>query len=145
MKRRELLKGAAIVPTAMLIACKKDKKNDPKKNTPQATNKNVEKTASKESGTCVICKKCGHIKGSDKCCKPGSKMCKCGLYKGSPGCCRINKIAAKTDKDVCLCTYCGEVKGSDKCCKPGATICKCGLHKGSPGCCRIKKETKAKC
>jgi hypothetical protein len=97
----------------------------------------------KKPGTCVLCFKCGQIKGSDLCCKKGAKKCsKCGLHKGSPGCCRLD--GAK--KPVCLCTYCGEIKGSAKCCKAGVACCsKCGLHKGSPGCCRITKETKPAC
>ena len=96
--------------------------------------------AGKKPGTCVLCCKCGQVKGSDKCCKPGTQKCaKCGLDKGSPGCCRL----AGAKADVCLCTYCGEIKGSAKCCKPGAKKCtKCGLNMGSPGCCRIKKEKK---
>ena len=100
--------------------------------------------AGKKPGTCLLCCKCGQIKGSDLCCKKGATKCtKCGLHKGSPGCCRIKSIIDKTGKDVCLCTYCGEVKGSAKCCKGGVALCsKCGLHKGSPGCCRIKKEEK---
>ena len=41
-----------------------------------------------------ICLKCGQIKGTKKCCKPGQKLCgKCGLVKGSPGCCKIPKDA----------------------------------------------------
>jgi len=94
----------------------------------------------KKAGRCLLCCKCGQIKGSALCCKKGAKKCtKCGMHKGSPGCCRLK--GAK--KDVCLCTYCGQIKGSPKCCKAGIKACsKCGLHKGSPGCCRIKKEEK---
>ena len=43
----------------------------------------------------TLCGKCGQVKGSEKCCKPGAEKCPmCGLDKGSPGCCRINKLAA---------------------------------------------------
>ena len=39
-----------------------------------------------------LCSHCGHVKGSDLCCKPGQEKCpKCGLVKGSPGCCKIPK------------------------------------------------------
>ena len=89
----------------------------------------------------TLCGKCGQVKGSALCCKPGQTMCeKCGLVKDSPGCCRIKK-----GDDVTLCGKCGEVKGSEKCCKPGAEKCPmCGLDKGSPGCCRINKIAAAK-
>jgi len=37
----------------------------------------------------ALCAKCGQIKGSDLCCKPGAVKCdKCGKDKGSPGCCK---------------------------------------------------------
>lgn len=125
------MKLGAALPAALLIGCNKDETPETQ---PACTPKG------KKPGTCVICAKCGQVKGSDKCCKPGTEKCdKCGLDKGSPGCCRLN--GAK--EAVCLCTYCGEIKGSDKCCKPGATKCtKCGLNMGSPGCCRITKEEK---
>ena len=86
----------------------------------------------------VLCAKCGQVKGSDLCCKPGQKLCStCGLVKGSPGCCLLPKGA---DADVKLCTKCGFIKGSAACCKTeGKQNCpKCGLVKGSPGCCKIK-------
>lgn len=123
--RRDILKLAAAVPAAALLIGCGDKK---------------EEASAKPSGKCVLCFKCGQVKGSDKCCKPGAEKCsKCGLHKGSPGCCRL----AGAKADVCLCTFCGEIKGSDKCCKPGAMKCtKCGLNMKSPGCCRIKKEEK---
>jgi len=39
-----------------------------------------------------LCAKCGQIKGSAACCKPGATTCAtCGLAKGSPGCCKIKK------------------------------------------------------
>ena len=124
--RRDVLKVAAVVPAALLAGCGLMKKccGGP----------------DKKAGTCVLCCKCGQVKGSDKCCQAGAAKCaKCGLDKGSPGCCRL----AGAKADVCLCTYCGEIKGSDKCCKPGAMKCdKCGLNMKSPGCCRIKKEDK---
>ncbi len=125
--RRDILKLAAAVPAALLVGCGGEPAPTP---TP--------------SGKCLLCSKCGQVKGSDLCCKAGAEKCsKCGLHKGSPGCCRIKSIVEKTGKDVCLCTYCGEVKGSDKCCKPDSMKCdKCGLNKMSPGCCRIKKEKK---
>jgi hypothetical protein len=127
--RRDVLKMAAVTPAAVLAGC----------NLFSGKSGNGT-TGGKQPGTCVLCHKCGEIKGSDKCCKPGAEKCaKCGLDKGSPGCCRL----AGAKGDVCLCTYCGEIKGSDKCCKPGAEKCtKCGLDKGSPGCCRIKREDK---
>ena len=126
--RRDMLKSAAVVPAALLAGC-------------SLFNGSGDcKTPGKKLGTCVLCFKCGQIKGSALCCKPGAKKCtKCGLDKGSPGCCRL----AGAKADVCLCTYCGEIKGSAKCCKPGAKKCtKCGLNMKSPGCCRIKKEDK---
>ena len=82
-----------------------------------------------------LCGKCGLIKGSAKCCKPGAKCGKCGLIKGSPGCCKLPK---GNKGDVPLCGKCGQIKGAAKCCKPGAKCGKCGLLKGSPGCCKIK-------
>ena len=43
-----------------------------------------------------LCLKCGQVKGSEECCKPGQTLCKgCGLVKGSPGCCKIPKDAKK--------------------------------------------------
>ena len=43
-----------------------------------------------------LCLKCGQVKGTEECCKPGQKLCKsCGLVKGSPGCCKIPKDAKK--------------------------------------------------
>ena len=128
--RRDMLKAAAVVPAALLVGCN----GDPAPTTQPACCS----TAKKTPGKCVICYKCGQVKGSDKCCKGGADKCtKCGLDKGSPGCCRL----AGAKADVCLCTYCGEIKGSDKCCKPDAMKCtKCGLNMKSPGCCRIKME-----
>ena len=125
--RRDVLKVAAVAPAALLAGC--NLFSDRPAGCPPS---------GKKPGTCVLCYKCGQVKGSAKCCKAGAQKCtKCGLDKGSPGCCRL--AGAKTD--VCLCTYCGEIKGSDKCCKPDAKKCtKCGLNMGSPGCCRIKKE-----
>ena len=125
-----MLKAAAVVPAAAVLGCGEKKPDETK---PPAA-------VAKKPGTCVLCYKCGQVKGSELCCKAGAEKCPmCGLHKGSPGCCRI----AGAKADVCLCTYCGEIKGSDKCCKPGAEKCtKCGLDKGSPGCCRIKKEDK---
>ena len=130
MRRRDILKAALIAPAAMVIL--------PFGTMADTAEKRGKKK--KEPGVCVLCYKCGQVKGSDKCCKAGAKKCsKCGLHKGSPGCCRLG--GAK--KDVRLCTYCGQIKGSDKCCKPDTVKCKnCGLDKGSPGCCRIKKEEK---
>ena len=131
MRRRDILKAVLIAPAAMAIR--------PFGRMAEAAEKKCDKKK-KKPGTCVLCCKCGQVKGSELCCKAGAKKCtKCGLHKGSPGCCRL--CGAK--KDVCLCTYCGQIKGSDKCCKPKAVKCKkCGLDKGSPGCCRIKREKK---
>ena len=122
VSRRDFLKAAGIAPVALFIGCQTKPSG----------------TAAKKPGTCVLCWKCGQVKGSEKCCQPGAAKCsKCGLHKGSPGCCRLAGATAP----VCLCTYCGEIKGSDKCCKPGAAKCaSCGLNAKSPGCCRIKKE-----
>ena len=130
MRRRDILKAALIAPAAMMIR--------PFGTTADAAEECDKKK--KEPGVCVLCCKCGQIKGSELCCKAGAEKCsKCGMHKGSPGCCRLG--GAK--KDVRLCTYCGQIKGSDKCCKKGTVKCKkCGLDKGSPGCCRIKKEEK---
>jgi len=127
MRRRGFLKVAGVAPMALLAGCKGKTSSKPK-------------TPAKKPGTCVLCWKCGQVKGSAKCCKPGAAKCsKCGLHKGSPGCCGRSGAKAR----VCLCTYCGEIKGSAKCCKPGSVKCgMCGLDKGSPGCCRIKKEQK---
>jgi len=128
-----MLKSAAVVPAAFVAGCN------------LFNGSNGCGPGPKTPGKCVLCCKCGQVKGSDLCCKAGAEKCAmCGLHKGSPGCCRINKIVkANPGKDVCLCTYCGEVKGSAKCCKPGAKKCtKCGLNMGSPGCCRITKEDK---
>lgn len=99
--------------------------------------KTTQKTASVSSEV-ALCTKCGQIKGSAACCRPGQTLCsKCGLVKGSPGCCRITKGSSKP---VYLCAHCGQIKGSVECCKPGQPTCtKCGLVKGSPGCCKIKK------
>jgi len=43
--------------------------------------------------TAELCKGCGEVKGSEKCCKPAgrTKCAKCGLFKGSPGCCKMGK------------------------------------------------------
>ena len=89
-----------------------------------------------------LCKGCGQIKGSAKCCKPGEKCPGCKLIKGSPGCCKIPK---DVKVDPVLCAGCGHIKGSEKCCKPAPKCGKCNLIKGSPGCCNIpKKAVKAK-
>lgn len=95
----------------------------------------------KKSGTAKaadaidLCTKCGQIKGSDLCCKPGQTTCAdCGLVKGSPGCCNIPKGA----ESAAICAKCGQIKGTELCCKPDQLKCeKCGLAKGSPGCCKI--------
>jgi hypothetical protein len=43
--------------------------------------------AAKAAEKAVLCKKCGEVKGSEKCCKPDTEKCSvCGLNKGSPGC-----------------------------------------------------------
>jgi len=86
----------------------------------------------------VVCSKCGEIKGSILCCKPGATKClTCGLNKGSIGCCKNLKPAGDS-QDVVICAKCGEIKGSAICCKPGVEKCsKCNLNKGAPGCCKI--------
>jgi len=119
MRRRDILKAAIAAPFAILAGLRGSAAGA------DDTTKDV----------CVLCYKCGQVKGSEKCCKPGTRKCPwCELHKYSPGCCRID---GETE-DVHLCTRCGQVKGSKKCCKPGAGLCKvCGLHRGSPGCCRI--------
>ena len=96
--------------------------------------KKTDSTA-KADDSVPLCVKCGQIKGSELCCKPGQTLCdKCGLVKGSPGCCNIPKGAT----EVAVCTKCGQIAGSELCCKPGQTLCdKCGLVKGSPGCCKL--------
>jgi len=125
--RRDVLKLAAAVPVALVAGCAENELGGTK-------------PVAKKPGTCVLCYKCGQVKGSPLCCKAGAEKCpRCGLHKGSPGCCRLGGAKAA----VCLCTYCGEIKGSAKCCKAGAQRCsRCGLHKGSPGCCRIQREEK---
>ncbi len=92
----------------------------------------------KAAETVELCLKCGQIKGSDLCCKPGQVTCSsCSLVKGSPGCCKIPKGA----KSAALCAKCGQIKGSELCCKPGQVTCpSCGLVKDSPGCCKIPKS-----
>lgn len=111
---------------------------------PQGPSKDVKSGqtcgAGKTCGASVakVCIKCGQLKGSDLCCKPGQKLCSaCKLVKGSPGCCSLPKGA---NADVKLCTKCGFIKGSADCCKTaGKKKCpSCGLVKGSPGCCKIK-------
>ncbi len=85
--------------------------------------------------TVELCLKCGQIKGSDLCCKPGQTLCTdCGLVKGSPGCCSIPEGATS----AAICTKCGQIAGTDLCCKPDQPLCpKCGLVAGSPGCCKL--------
>ena len=119
MERRTFLMLAA---GALLTGCAKPKP--------------APKKAGAEKKDVTLCGKCGQVKGSDVCCKPGAEKCaKCGLAKDSPGCCRIKK-----GDDVTLCIKCGQVKGSELCCKADAEKCaKCGLAKDSPGCCRINK------
>jgi len=59
--RRDVLKLAVAIPAAILVGCG-DKEPPPK-----------------PSGKCVLCCKCGQIKGSDLCCKTGAEKCtKCG-------------------------------------------------------------------
>ena len=132
MRRRGFLKVAGVAPMALLAGCR-DK-------TSSSTTPSKPEAVAKKPGTCVLCWKCGQVKGSALCCKAGAAKCpRCGLHKGSPGCCRLGGAKAP----VCLCTYCGQIKGSAKCCKPGSAKClRCGLNKGSPGCCRIKKQQK---
>ena len=144
MRRRDFLKAAGAAPLALLVGCqdKTSTRPEPSTSKPAAKEpcepKPEKKTAAKKPGTCVLCYKCGQVKGSAKCCKPGAAKCpRCGLHAGSPGCCRLAGATAA----VCLCTYCGQIKGSAKCCQPGAAKCpRCGLNAGSPGCCRIRKE-----
>lgn len=121
----------------------------------------------------AVCTKCGQIKGSAECCKPGHATCpKCGLAKGSPGCCKVEKGITEP-VDLCLacgnikgsqecgancakpkasCTGCHRVKGSAGCCKSDAQLAQaglcpnCGLEKGSADCCKLQgKELCAKC
>lgn len=48
-------------------------------------------SAAKKDTSAKICKKCGEVAGSKKCCDPKVAKCKkCGLNKGSAGCCKIN-------------------------------------------------------
>jgi hypothetical protein len=91
----------------------------------------------------TFCGYCGHLKGSENCCKEGAEgaeLCpNCGLHKGSFLCC---SPVLSGRRDVVLCRKCGEVAFGEKCCKPGPALCaKCGLHRGSPGCCKIEKYT----
>lgn len=93
-------------------------------------------------GTVELCTKCGQIKDSDLCCKPGHEKCIIyGLDEGSPGCCSIPEGA----RTAAICTACGQIAGSDLCCKPDQPRCpKCGLVKDSPGCCKIPKTVEAR-
>lgn len=105
-----------------------------------ATKENIDKTTVKnesvventELAVISICGKCGEIKGSENCCKPGLEKCsKCDAHKGSPGCCKLKE----NKSDLILCK-CGHIKGSKLCCKSDNELCaKCGKAKGSPGCC----------
>jgi hypothetical protein len=103
----------------------------------QGCKKSENKVSKSKSDSIALCVKCGQIKGSELCCKPGQTKCSgCGLTKGSPGCCKIPKGATS----AVLCSHCGQIKGSESCCKPNQATCsKCGLVKGSPGCCKIPK------
>lgn len=142
VSRRDFLKAAGIAPVALLVGCQSKtaggKASSGTADAGACEPKPAAAAAAKKPGTCVLCWKCGEVKGSDKCCRAGAAKCsRCGLFKGSPGCCRLGGATAP----VCLCTYCGEIKGSDKCCELGADKCmRCGLNAGSPGCCRIKRE-----
>jgi hypothetical protein len=52
----------------------------------------AKRASASESEMPALCARCGQIKGSAACCKPGAEKCpKCGLDKGSPGCCRLPK------------------------------------------------------
>ena len=87
-----------------------------------------------ETAEPLLCTKCGQVKGSKACCKPGVAKCaKCDLAKGSPGCCKIPAGV----KQATLCVKCGQVKGTAACCSREAAKCaKCGWSAGSPGCCK---------
>ena len=100
--------------------------------------KSTDEVSSNKSGSIALCIKCGQIKGSALCCKPGQTKCGgCGLTKGAPGCCKIPKDATT----VALCGHCGQIKRSELCCKPNQSKCsKCGFVKGAPGCCKIPKS-----
>ena len=68
----------ALVPTALCL-------NGCKKSEPEGNKTNITIPTDAE-----LCKHCGHIKGSDLCCKPDQPKCsECGLAKGSPGCCKM--------------------------------------------------------
>ena len=127
-----IVAGLLLAPLVVFVGCGEN---------PETTQVNV-----------ALCKKCGEIKGADKCCKEeGRTKCgKCGLFEGSPGCCKLPKakdehshIHSDTDGVFALCHKCGEVVGTDKCCKKeGRTKCeKCGLFDGSPGCCKLNGAT----
>ncbi len=50
------------------------------------------KDAGEKCETAALCPKCGHIKGSDVCCKADAPKCDhCGMAKGSPGCCKASR------------------------------------------------------
>ena len=93
----------AVVTTALLLSVQSVSANcgscegDAKQNIESAkaaTQQSAEKAA--DVKVQKLCLKCGQIKGSEECCKPGQKLCKsCGLVKGSPGCCKIPKDAKK--------------------------------------------------
>ena len=87
----------------------------------------------------TLCKDCGEVKGTDKCCAEGAAACDCGFHKGSLACCKVDK----TGEDITLCTECGFVVDSKKCCADGAEVCECGFAHGSPACCKVEKEALA--
>jgi hypothetical protein len=107
-------------------------KEDPKK-----AIANLKAAGEKPELRLTLCKSCGELKGSPKCCaKDAAKCSKCGLNKGSPGCCKALKPVLG-QQDIVLCSKCGEQKGTPECCAKDALKCsKCNLAKGSPGCCK---------
>lgn len=112
--------------------CRKSSNEGPTE--PNTSRSDEQPTVSKGSGSDIfeLCVKCGQLKGSNLCCKPGQVICPdCGLVKDSPGCCNIPKGATT----AAICIKCGQLKGSELCCKPGQVICPdCRFVKDSPGC-----------
>ena len=79
MKTKSLVLVIAIALVGMIFLASGCKKEEPQSLT------DVVKTAVEEN----LCTKCGHIKGTELCCKAGAEKCdKCGMHKGSPGCCK---------------------------------------------------------
>ena len=48
-----------------------------------------------------LCGKCGHMEGTEICCKKDTQKCeKCGLAEGSPLCCKLAKKDVDKPEDA---------------------------------------------